>query len=143
MTTKKPGSETTETNKRGRPEAQFDLDQVEKLAIIGCTEEEIAWFFDCNPRTVNRRKKRSEDFCHALEKGRNKGNMSLRRLQWKNAELGNVTMQIWLGKQRLGQTDRQEVKQEVEVRHVTEMTDEELEAVVRGTSAPSTTHTEH
>ena len=36
------------------------------------------------------------------------GKMSLRRQQFKSAEAGNVTMQIWLGKQWLGQTDKVE-----------------------------------
>jgi len=36
-----------------------------------------------------------------LENGRS----SLRRLQWKSATNGNITMQIWLGKQYLGQRD--------------------------------------
>jgi hypothetical protein len=31
--------------------------------------------------------------------------MRLRQLQWQSAEKGNVTMQIFLGKQMLGQTD--------------------------------------
>lgn len=30
----------------------------------------------------------------------------LRKLQWQAAEAGNVTMQIWLGKQMLGQKDK-------------------------------------
>ena len=30
-------------------------------------------------------------------------------MQWKSAEDGNVTMQIWLGKQVLGQAEKQEV----------------------------------
>ena len=34
-------------------------------------------------------------------------------MQWKSAEEGNVTAQIWLGKQVLGQTDQ--VKQQVEL----------------------------
>jgi len=33
-------------------------------------------------------------------------------MQWKSAEKGNVTMQIWLGKQILGQADKSEVKWE-------------------------------
>jgi hypothetical protein len=32
--------------------------------------------------------------------------MSLRRLQWKSAEAGNTTMQIFLGKQWLDQTEK-------------------------------------
>jgi len=34
--------------------------------------------------------------------------MSIRRQQYKSAEGGNVTMQIWLGKQYLNQRDRNE-----------------------------------
>ena len=34
------------------------------------------------------------------------GKISLRRWQFKSAEAGNVTMQIWLGKQYLGQREQ-------------------------------------
>lgn len=37
------------------------------------------------------------------------GKASLRRMQFKSAEDGNVTMQIWLGKQMLGQRDKSEI----------------------------------
>lgn len=37
------------------------------------------------------------------------GKRSLRRMQWKSAKGGNATMQIWLGKQLLGQTDKQDI----------------------------------
>ena len=30
-------------------------------------------------------------------------------MQWRSAEKGSVPMQIWLGKQVLGQTDKQEL----------------------------------
>ena len=33
-------------------------------------------------------------------------------MQWKAADKGNVTMLIWLGKQVLGQAEKQEVKWE-------------------------------
>jgi hypothetical protein len=42
-----------------------------------------------------------------IEKARSEGKASLRRLQWQNAAQGNVTMQIWLGKQLLDQNDTQ------------------------------------
>jgi hypothetical protein len=35
------------------------------------------------------------------------------RAQWKSAMAGNTTMQIWLGKQLLGQRDRHEVDAQV------------------------------
>jgi hypothetical protein len=46
------------------------------------------------------------NFAGDIEKGRETAKASLRRFQWKSAAGGNVTMQIWLGKQLLGQTDK-------------------------------------
>lgn len=45
----------------------------------------------------------------ALRDGQGSGRVSLRRRQFKAANDGNATMLIWLGKQYLGQADKQEV----------------------------------
>ena len=37
---------------------------------------------------------------------RDLGKMSLREMQWKSAVAGSITMQIWLGKQMLGQKEK-------------------------------------
>ena len=37
------------------------------------------------------------------------GKISLRRYQFRQAEKGNASLLIWLGKQYLGQTDKQEI----------------------------------
>ena len=37
--------------------------------------------------------------------------MRLRQLQWKSAEKGNVTMQIFIGKNMLGQQDKIETSE--------------------------------
>ena len=42
------------------------------------------------------------------------GNVSLRRKQFELAMNGNVTMNIWLGKQKLGQSDKVETTQYIE-----------------------------
>lgn len=60
-----------------------------------------------------RRKERDAELSRCLENGRKEGKMSLRRLQWKSAQAGDRTMLVWLGKQYLGQTDKQNVSQEV------------------------------
>ena len=86
-------------NKGGRPKLSIDPEQVKKLAMMQCTNVEIAAFFDCDEGTIRKR------FSDELTKGRESGKISLRRMQWKSCENGNVTMQIWLGKQYLGQTD--------------------------------------
>jgi len=90
----------------GRPKAKFDLGEVEKLASYHCEDQEIAAFFDVDPKTVQRRKKDDPAFLSAIEKGRDKGKLSLRRWQFDAAKTGNITMLIWLGKQYLGQADK-------------------------------------
>ncbi len=93
-----------------RPKAKIDADQVEKLAAIGCSNNEIAGFFEVSKDTIERR------FAAELSKGRESGKIRLRRLQWQSAEKGNVVMQIFLGKQMLGQADKTEVKTEEQIK---------------------------
>ena len=91
----------------GRPRLELDLRQVEELARIGCTEEDMAAVLGVSVDTIQRRKRDCPEFCGVIEKGRASLRNSLRRLQVKKALEGNTTMLIWLGKQLLGQSDRQ------------------------------------
>jgi len=97
---------TKEKRKVGRPKIEIDEKILESLAGILCTNEEIASFFNCSSDTLTR------NFAESLKKGRDKGRISIRRLQWDKAQDGNVTMLIWLGKQMLGQKDRMETSEE-------------------------------
>ena len=85
---------------------KYDIDktQVEKLAGYGCTNIEIANFFGCDESLIRK------SYSEYLTKGREKGKIRLRQLQWRSAESGNTSMLIWLGKQLLGQTDKQEIE---------------------------------
>jgi len=85
-----------------RPRIKIDAEQVLKLASIGCTNDEIAGFFQCSKDTIERR------FAAELAKGRQEGKIRLRKLQLEIASKGNAVMAIWLGKQMLGQTDKVE-----------------------------------
>lgn len=85
-----------------RPRKKIDPEQVEKLAALNCSYEEMANVVGCDPSTLTRR------FAQAIKKGRSFGNVSLRRKQFELAMAGNATMLIWLGKQQLGQRDRSE-----------------------------------
>ncbi len=88
--------------KMGRPPKIIDYELVEKLAQIQCTQEEISQILDISSRTLQK----DEEFLRIHKKGIESGRMSLRRYQWESAKKGNVTMQIWLGKQYLGQSDK-------------------------------------
>lgn len=94
---------------RGRPKKFIDLELVEKLAHIQCTHAEIAATLGVSIDTLQRNK----DYAAVVKRGAEGGRKSLRRMQFESANRGNVVMQIWLGKQYLGQTDHQvtEVRQ--------------------------------
>ena len=57
-------------------------------------------------------------FSDCFKKFSANGRITLRKKQFEVAKAGNVTMLIWLGKQYLGQTDKQEV---TEVQHVEDL----------------------
>ena len=105
-----------------RPLKPVDPRQVEALARIDCTDAEIAGVLDFTPQGWRKRKGRRDGqaIVSAIEKGRQGGNMSLRRKQFEQAMGGNTTMLIWLGKQRLGQKDtrRVEVSEEQERKRI-------------------------
>ena len=125
----------------GRPNQEVDYAEVYKLSMLHCTVSEIATSMGLNEKTLAA----SFDFQEIYKKGTDDGKKSLRRLQeakaaGQDAKLyldkdGNevldakgkpiiiqpgyapdTTMQIWLGKQQLGQTDQINVnRQEVAV----------------------------
>lgn len=107
----------------GRPKKNIDYEMVEKLASIMATQEEIATFLDISVRTLLR----DEHFCHIYKKGLEGGKMSLRRQQFKLSET-NPTMAIWLGKQYLGQTDKQDIRMENKV-ELKEISNEQLDKI--------------
>ena len=94
-----------------RPSKAFKPDIVEALAACCCTFEEIAAYIGWHPATVYRRMKNPKSaFAKAYERGAANGRATLRRKQYELALKGNATMQIWLGKQNLGQTDTPQVQ---------------------------------
>ena len=113
--------------KMGRPQKIIDWDILQKLAYIQCTQVEIASVIDVSVDTLERRVKQKFKMTYAeyYKKISAGGKMSLRRAQWTKAvgttrtvkdektgeettfenNDGNVTMQIWLGKQYLNQKE--------------------------------------
>ena len=85
----------------GRPKKEIDYELAEKLARLFCTQEDIATILNVSKRTLLRDAKFLDTYHRAIETSK----ASLRRMQFKAAEEGNVTMMIWLGKQYLGQRD--------------------------------------
>ena len=83
---------------------EIDGKQVEQLASFGCTNKEIASFFGCSADLIEK------SYSEFLTKGRANLKKRLRKAQLDTALSGNSTMLIWLGKQMLGQVDKQEIE---------------------------------
>jgi PBSX family phage terminase large subunit len=105
----------------GRKPIEINYDELRKVCALHPTDEELASFLQCSVDTITNLKKNNPEFLVAYNEGKGTGKLSLRRRQW-NSALGevkrdakgnaievlippNVTMQIWLGKQLLRQSD--------------------------------------
>ena len=93
-------------NKGGRPKKVIDYALVDSLARVFCTQQEIATILGLSVRTLQN----DEVFSQTYKEAHENAKSSLRRFQFKSAQDGNVTMQIWLGKQYLGQQDKQQTE---------------------------------
>ena len=113
---KKIENKETKKNLGGRPSKLplINKEHFEGMCRIQCTKDEICGILDIDEGTLTKWCKETYNlgFSDIYKKKSSTGKMSLRRQQFKSAENGNVTMQIWLGKQYLGQTDKIEQKQE-------------------------------
>lgn len=87
----------------GRPRLDIDPNIVKEMAGIGCTIREIATVMGCSRDTIERH------FAEEIVKGQEESKAKLRRRQWQSAMGGSPAMLIWLGKQMLGQADKQEL----------------------------------
>ena len=113
-------------NPDGGPIKPVDIEQISKLAQIGCTYVEIAAFVGLDTTTLNRRYK------DIITKGHATMKRSLRRKQIEVAmDTGSVQMLIWLGKQNLGQTDK--VEQEITQTNTPNITVEFVDSIPKAT----------
>lgn len=112
---KAPKRQPKPKNKGGRPPKivcnDETLGKVKLIASAQHTQPEAAALLGvslaCFEGFLRSNKKARE----VWDEGRESGKASLRRMQFKAAQGGNVTMQIWLGKQYLGQQDKQTIEQ--------------------------------
>ena len=122
-------------NKGGRPSKLPDINkqQFEVMCQIQCTKDEMCNIFQIDEGTLTKWCKATYGvgFSDIYKNKSSTGKMSLRRHQFKSAENGNVTMQIWLGKQYLGQTDKSEIKNENELGNKTLSALEKIESIVK------------
>ena len=93
-------TEGVQAKPKGRPKKEIDVKVLRSLLEIQCTITECAYVLGVSTDTLQR------NYKDVINQGKTMGKVTLRRAQWRNAiEKNNVTMQIWLGKQCLGQSD--------------------------------------
>ena len=90
-----------------RPKKKIEARQVQKLAEYGLNNTEIAEVYKVSEGTIRK------GFSEFLTKGRLNVKIKLLRKQLEVAMKGNVSMLIWLGKNKLGQTDKVEESGEI------------------------------
>lgn len=88
-------------NKQAHQPTEADRAEVRSMAGLGATQDSIAVVKRIDVKTLRKH------YAEELSVGYEQGNMKLLSAQWENAvNKMNPAMQIWLGKQRLGQTDK-------------------------------------
>lgn len=94
--------------KTGRPKKSVDWNIVDEKLQKGCSGVEIsAWLgISFNTLYAKCRKEKNIDFNAYSQIQKSKGNIPLREIQYDIAVSGDKQMLIWLGKQRLGQSDK-------------------------------------
>ena len=86
---------------KGKKYKVHDREVIKRLAAIMCSYEEIGGIIGMTEEGVKKR------FKKVIDAGRAQGKESLRKAQFKRAvEQGDTRMQIWLGKQYLGQSEQ-------------------------------------
>lgn len=113
--------------KRGRKKRPIDWDLVGKMIMAGSNGAQVAASISIDYSTLVRRcmEDLNTNFTDFLNEKREAGNTLILNKQFDTAIKGNVPMLIWLGKQRLDQTDKRESKKTIIKEH--DIDDEELD----------------
>jgi hypothetical protein len=94
----------------GRKKIEPDIKEVEHLAGIGLTNEEIAEALDISNATLYRRKLDTESFERAIARGKAKTKRDIGNKTYMMAMDGNAAMLKWFEQSRFGYTEKSEEK---------------------------------
>jgi hypothetical protein len=98
----------------GRKKVEIDWKKVDRSLIAGSNGVQVAAMLGVHPDTLYNKCKevKKMDFSAYQQQKRQEGNDILLGLQYELAKKGDRGMLIWLGKNRLDQSDKKEIKQE-------------------------------
>lgn len=100
------------TNRVGRPEKEFNWEVLDAILQYGASKLDCAELTGVSEDTIDRRIKEEhgKNFSEYREAKKSKMRMKLRQKQFEMALKGNVPLLIWLGKNELGQSDKNEME---------------------------------
>ena len=100
-------------SKAGRKKIFIDWEKVDNYLMSGSNGVQVSAMLGIHYNTlVNKCKEEKKcDFSEYLQQKKEKGNNLLKAMQYKLAMNGDRGMLIWLGKNRLDQSDKKEIKQ--------------------------------
>ena len=112
----------------GRPEKHFDWKVLDAILQFKASKRDCAELINISEDTIERRikKKFQLTFSEYRDRKMAQPRHSIARRQYEIAMAGNATMLIWLGKQWLGQTEKQEIDQTTTAKIVIEQADKDL-----------------
>ncbi len=97
----------------GRNSIDIDLARVERLAAQGLTDEQVATSLGVSQSTITRRKRTSDQFAEALNRGKVRGIEEVTNTLWLNAtEKQNTSAAIFYLKNRAGWSEKAAVSAE-------------------------------
>lgn len=128
---KRPGNPKTQRNPNGagRKSTIIDWGAVIDLLKIGSSAAEVCAVLGISDRTLRKQvlNDHNMEWAEFARCGKAKGRNMLRSKQFEVAMDGDKTMLIWLGKQRLGQAEKQETRHTITNIDVKSLSDEDLE----------------
>ncbi len=124
----------------GRKKININWTKVEKMAMSGANGKQISSALGIHYDTLTTAcvRENNSTFSDYLQAKREKGNNILLEKQFDLALKGDRGMLIWLGKNRLGQSDKKEVISEnknVQTYDLSNLTDEELKQLEKLSAA--------
>lgn len=93
---------------------EFDLEEVERLAALGLTEEQIGLALGVSQDTITRRKQDTAEFAEAIKKGKAQGIGHVTNRLREQIDNGNVTAILFFLKCRAGWNEHAEIERRLE-----------------------------
>ncbi len=106
-----------QTDKRGHVHEfpKVDLDEIEMMASVGMTTQQIAEALHIAPSIFGRMQKNDPYIVEAVERGKARGVKMVTDALFQNALKGNVAAQIFYLKNKAAWADKQELDQKLSV----------------------------